>query len=209
MMTKIIALAGKKGYGKTTVAKMIEQVVGKHDVITISFADPIRAHLKALFPMLTDEHFKSRELKVKKIPELGNMSPRDLMIFFGQGMRTVNQNVWVDLMETRINQLKSPTNPFRKKFKYILIDDLRMENEMEMLVGLGAHVIHLQRQEPEKTFLEKLKAKFDIKDATEIGVRHLYDSNIDYLLNTDVPIQTTFQQVVEMHKQQFDPQFEL
>ena len=104
-MTQIIALAGKAGYGKSTVANMIKSLPNAQGAIVISFADPIREHLKVMFPVLTNEHFKDRKLKVKPIECLNDYTPRQLMIMFGQSMRNVNPNVWVDAMENRIKQL--------------------------------------------------------------------------------------------------------
>jgi len=207
-MTQIIALAGKAGYGKSTVANMIKSLPNAQCSIVISFADPIREHLKVMFPVLTNEHFKDRKLKVTPIESLNGNTPRQLMIMFGQSMRNVNPDVWVNAMESRIKQLKTKHNPYKKTFEYIIIDDLRMENELAMLRRLNSTVIHLERPETPQSNYAKIKSIFVKPNPTEIGIRHLKTDH-DYVLNTSEHITVTQQKIMGWNAQRFNPLFEL
>lgn len=207
-MTQLIALAGKAGYGKSTVANMIKSLPNANSSIVISFADPIREHLKVMFPILTNEHFKDRALKVTPIEALNGNTPRQLMIMFGQSMRSVNPDVWVDAMEARIKQLKTKHNPYKKAFEYIVIDDLRMENELSMVRRLYGTVIHLERPEAPKSNYDKIKSMFVKPNPTEIGIRHLKTDH-DYVLNTSEHITMTQQKIMGWNAQKFNPHYEL
>jgi hypothetical protein len=207
-MTQLIALAGKAGYGKSTIAKIIKDLPNSEPSIVISFADPIREHLKVLYPQLTNDHFKDRRMKVTPIESLNGNTPRQLMITFGEMCCSIKSDVWVDAMESRIKQLKTKHNPFKRAFGYIIIDDLRKPNEVNLIRKLHGTIIHLERNEPEPSFIESIKTKFQKIHVTEVGIRHMQTQD-DYVLNTSEHITRTIERIQQMNQQKFNTFYEI
>ena len=121
----IIGLCGKKGVGKSFVAKRIQDRIGGQ---VCSFADPIRWALSA---MGVDFSYKNKEVVQTQFGK----SARQLAQTFGTewGRNMVKDSIWVDHMISRIND--SSEN--------IIIDDIRFDNEAAAIVALGGSVFKI------------------------------------------------------------------
>jgi hypothetical protein len=199
---KLIAITGKTGHGKTTVANVIKEYT-KADII--SFADPIRETLKMMYPILTSAHFTSRILKETPMEIYNNKSPRELMIWLGESAKAANQDVWVEYTANRFRGYQRTMKPSYGT-RYLVIDDLRFSNELAWVRKVGGCVIHLEREEPELTITQKIKNLLKAGDPIS---KLEFDASTDFSLRTDVPFQQTLSGIQKIIDKRFDPQYEL
>lgn len=112
-----IAISGKFCSGKTTAANLICSLDDRF--VKISFADPIYELAEEFFGM-------KRENK-----------DRDLLIHIGQTFREKDPDVWVKALIRRSEQLV-------KDGKFVVVDDMRLQNEFDALYGSGFHLMRLE-----------------------------------------------------------------
>ena len=107
----------------------------------------------------TEQEYKEHEIETK----YGKLSPRNLMILIGQFGRQLHPDFWLDRLAKKIDQ--------DQDVKYIIIDDIRFENEITFF------------RERYQTFLVRLQPygewDFDSKDETETSLDRYY--NFDYI----------------------------
>jgi hypothetical protein len=133
----IIGLAGRKGAGKSSAARhLVRSGFG-----CLSFAAVIRAMLVPLlmgFGYLTYEIEKlANEDKEKKIEPLGK-SFRELMQLLGTewGRNLIHKDLWTMAARCQIDRLSN---------RNIVFDDVRFDNEAELIRSLGGLIIHINR----------------------------------------------------------------
>ena len=126
----IIGLAGGKGCGKSTVAKIINKL---HGYEVISFATPIKEMLRVLG--LGDAELHDPTIKEIPLDEYGK-SPREMMQLLGTefGRNMIDGRIWITALR---KQLNPQTN--------YVIDDVRFDNEARFIRERGA-VIHVERE---------------------------------------------------------------
>lgn len=125
----IIGLAGGKGCGKSTVAKIIAK---RYDYEQISFATPIKDMLRVLG--LGDAELYDPVIKEIPLDEYGK-SPRELLQLLGTefGRHMIDGSIWITALKKQLNPQKN-----------YVIDDVRFDNEALFVRERGA-VIHVQR----------------------------------------------------------------
>lgn len=160
---KLIAFTGPKGCGKSTFAKMVvnhsKVLPGPREIL--SFAGPLKAMLRAILP---PEAYTPEGKEDVRYGMCGR-TPRYLMQTLGTewGRRMVGEDVWVEAVRHQILGSGAQT---------ILIDDLRFNNEAEMVMDLGGEVWSIHR------------------DGISWGGGHESESGIDpCLLSGTLPIQ--------------------
>ena len=127
MRRKLIGFTGPAGCGKTTAAACLSS----H---TYSFATPMKDCLKRLFDLDLDQLY-TLEGKEAIDPRYG-VSPRFLLQRFGtEFIRSTVPDLWIILMRKQLNKL--PTDMF------IVIDDVRFEDEAEMVRQEGGTIVHI------------------------------------------------------------------
>ena len=140
-MTKvIIGFAGKKGCGKSTAATHLCQKLGfvKH-----SFADPLKAmtyqFIKGFGYSDMDVDHYMRVDKEFPIPLIGR-SARLIMQTLGTewGRNCIRDDVWVRVERYRLISTKA---------QWIVYDDIRFENEAELIRDKGGVIIHIDRDD--------------------------------------------------------------
>jgi hypothetical protein len=125
----ILALHGRARSGKDTVGRYLEE---RHGFTCISFADPIRAAMRAAFE-LTDWHFDAG----KEIPLDGlGKSPRQLMQLFGTefGRNLIHPDCWLIVSEHRCYGVEN-----------LVVTDCRFPNEAEWARARGGFVLEIVR----------------------------------------------------------------
>jgi len=126
----IIGLAGGKGCGKSSVARIMERKFGYE---IMSFASPIKDMLRAMG--LRDAELNDPVLKEITLDEYGK-SPREIMQLLGTefARNMLSEDIWVTAMKRRIS-------PGMK----VVIDDVRFENEARFIRDTGGSVVEVRR----------------------------------------------------------------
>lgn len=152
MWTRTIGLAGTKGSGKTTIATAMKEILegwdGKaedEEIQILAFADPVRDMLERLDPFVGSDYLAWRRLNT--ILDLNGgwegvkttlYYPyiRELLQRMGtECVRSVDNDFWVNHMEARISDT---TN-------MVIIQDVRFENEVDLISEYGGVVVELIR----------------------------------------------------------------
>lgn len=137
---KILALySSQSQVGKTTLAKYLE---GNYGFFKISFAGAVREKLRLMMesnPYINDpeELFENLERDKTQILPGTRMSYRDALIHLGMSMRGISPDYW---LWSFIEQINFHTSLFSTP---IIVDDLRFQNEYDMLKDVGAYKIKL------------------------------------------------------------------
>jgi deoxynucleotide monophosphate kinase-like protein len=136
--TRILAFAGPAGAGKSTAAELL-RAADPEGTKRISFADPIRAMLVALG--LTAAELS--EGKHQPHPLLCGKTPRQAMQSLGTewGRQMIGESIWRAATKHRINR-------FLHIGYTVVIDDVRFDDEADLIHELGGLVIWLTRPSP-------------------------------------------------------------
>lgn len=135
----IFGFTGKKGCGKTTAAKHLCRHLGfvKH-----SFADPLKTmtfhFIKSFGYKDIEAHRFMDEDKAVTIPSIGR-SARWIMQTLGTewGRNLINGHCWVKAEALRLQNTLD---------QRIVFDDVRFENEADLIRSLGGVIIHITRK---------------------------------------------------------------
>jgi hypothetical protein len=127
---QIIGLTGPIGSGKTAAALALCTV----GFTRIRFAQPLKDMLKALG--LSDVELDG-SLKEQPCDKLDGRTPRHAMQTLGTewGRDCMGPGLWVNLWKRKALSADAP----------IVVDDVRFENEMNIIQRLGGKVIFVQR----------------------------------------------------------------
>ena len=184
----LIGFSGKKGSGKSYFA---DYLVNNKLFIKLSFASPLKEITKILFN-LSDEDVKD-PIKKELINPKFNASPRELMQWLGTDIMREEFNkkfnysgsIWIDSVKDKIKTLL-------KDNKDVVIDDVRFQNEVDMIHSLGGIVINL-RNDLDNTLnnststhsSENQKLTFNYEFVNDKSYSNTYDIylNLDLLFN--------------------------
>jgi hypothetical protein len=143
----IVAMAGFKGSGKDTAAKVL---IDEYGFIKIAFADALREALLVLDPIVGHLEYdgEMHEARLGYVVENNgwdyakNTIPevRRLMQVFGTevGRMLFGENVWVDIITKRFPDIASD------KTRYVLTD-CRFDNEVDFVRNNGGLVTWIER----------------------------------------------------------------
>lgn len=130
----LVGLGGARRAGKDTVAQYL---VDRHGFTPIAFADPLKALLSYVNPLL-EEHTALRvnsglttygdDYLKEHYPEY-----RELLVRLGMGVRELAEDFWVE-------QLLKEIQPYFGTEARFVISDVRFENEARMVRDVGIHV---------------------------------------------------------------------
>lgn len=140
----LIALIGKKGSGKDTVA---DYIVEKYGFYKYQFAKPLKDICKILFNFSDEQLFGDQK---EIIDERWNITPRQAFQIIGteifqykfpellpEFQKKIDKNLWVKIAE---NFIVSNIN-----YGNIVISDLRFQHEYEMLKKFDVKIIKIDR----------------------------------------------------------------
>ena len=184
----LIGFSGKKGSGKSFFA---DYLVNNKLFIKLSFASPLKEITKILFN-LSDEDVKD-PIKKELINPKFNASPRELMQWLGTDIMREEFNkkfdysgsIWIDSVKDKVKTLLDNN-------KDVVIDDVRFQNEVDMIHSLGGIVINL-RNDLDNTLnnstsnhsSENQKLTFNYEFVNDKSYSNTYDIylNLDLLFN--------------------------
>ena len=184
----LIGFSGKKGSGKSYFA---DYLVNNKLFIKLSFASPLKEITKILFN-LSDEDVKD-PIKKELINPKFNASPRELMQWLGTDIMREEFNkkfnysgsIWIDSVKDKVKTLLDNN-------KDVVIDDVRFQNEVDMIHSLGGIVINL-RNDLDNTLnnstsnhsSENQKLTFNYEFVNDKSYSNTYDIylNLDLLFN--------------------------
>ena len=113
-----VGLCGKMRAGKDSCAEYLQ---GKYGGVVLKFATPLYDMQKAVY-------------EIAGLPE---RKDRSLLQFLGTNWgRSIDTNIWVNVMAKKIDSLPETTN--------IFLSDLRFSNEEQMLREKGLTIIKVQ-----------------------------------------------------------------
>lgn len=190
----LIGFSGKKGSGKSYFA---DYLVNNKLFIKLSFASPLKEITKILFN-LSDEDVKD-QIKKELINPKFNASPRELMQWLGTDIMREEFNkrfnysgsIWIDNVKDKVKMLLDNN-------KDVVIDDVRFQNEVDMIHSLGGIVINLHNSLDNNTSLsnnlntltsthssENQKLTFNYEFINDKSYSNTYDIylNLDLLVN--------------------------
>ncbi len=171
MGSKIVALTGYAGVGKTEVAKYL---VLKHGFIHLKFAEGLKDMLRALG---LGERSIEGDLKERKSTLLCGKTPRHAMITLGTewGRNCIGEDLWANVLQRKIEILMRLYGDGLK----VVVDDCRFLNEGTMLRDMGAKIWRIRRpgvdaktDHPSET--EHLKIGYDFSFSNHLDKEYLY-----------------------------------
>lgn len=117
--------------GKTTFAEVLKDQGYHHVRFSAPLVAAARAVLKSAgcHELLFDALYASDAKDTAVVPELGT-TVRKLLQNIGQGMRSVDPDFWIKILEQRVEKLSSF---HRDGCGYFVVDDLRYPNEYHAL----------------------------------------------------------------------------
>jgi len=132
---RIIGLVGRKGSGKSLVAKRLAET---HDFTVVPFAKPLKDMLRAIG--LDDVHLTG-SLKEKPCPLLLGRTPRWAMQSLGTewGRDLIHPDLWVHLWREAALRARSS----------VVADDVRFVNEAATIRRLGGILVRVVRDIPD------------------------------------------------------------
>ena len=141
----IIGFCGKEGSGKSTLAQYTSMGFSLRGFYTRtdSFAAPLKTGLAAILNISPrclqgKDMREQRETYNEDVATLfaGEATTlREAMIVFGQKMRTINSDFWVQAMEIRLRD-DTPN--------ILVIDDVRQANEFAWIRSRGGYIFGVQ-----------------------------------------------------------------
>lgn len=130
---RLVGITGKAGSGKSTAADFLVQ----NGWMRIKMAGPLKDMLRVLG--LTDRHIEG-DLKEVPCDLLGGQTPRHAMITLGTewGRQMIANDLWVNAARARIEAVL-------REGRNVVVDDVRFENEAEVIRKLGGKVLEIRR----------------------------------------------------------------
>jgi len=142
MGNQLIGLTGYAGVGKTTTANVL---VEEHDFMKMSFAHPIKLMVMELLSYAGKDHIECLEMvygNQKEVPSdaLCGHTPRFAMQTLGTewGRHIMAGDFW-------INVTKGAVQKYLAYNDNVVLDDIRFQNEIDMIHDLGGKVIQIKQ----------------------------------------------------------------
>lgn len=162
---RVLALAGRAGSGKSTVA---EHLISEHGYVRVKFAGPLKNMLRAVYKyngVTGDEVERRLEGDLKEVPDaaLGGRSPRHAMQALGGewGREMMHSDLWVSMWEAQVQQvLVAGFN--------VIVDDLRYANEAAAVHKFGGTVLGLTGRDPVTALLGHSSEVMDLPMDVEV-----------------------------------------
>lgn len=129
-----IGISGKMGSGKDTVAKIIEEILKTCNIRVeiIPFALELKRMVMELFKYTEEEVYRTKPPEVREI----------LQRFGTDVIRKRQEDFWIRQLERNAQKVDSPFG-----YVFVVVPDVRFENEAEFVKGQGGLLFRVQRNE--------------------------------------------------------------
>lgn len=134
-MINLIGLAGKMASGKTTASKVLEKEYGFR---RRAYADPLKETAMSLFELSANQVYELADKNI--VDPRYNKTPREIMQLFGT--ECVRNHIHPDFWVMKMQWFISKNATMR-----IVVDDVRFDNEADLIRNLGGVIIHMTREE--------------------------------------------------------------
>ncbi|RLI62850.1 MAG: hypothetical protein DRO67_06785 [Candidatus Asgardarchaeum californiense] len=146
MSKLILGICGKARSGKDTFANYLIECFAKHhdvDVYRTAFADILKFMCKEHFNLSDDQLWGDKKEVVDKrfvLSEEENTywTPRTIMQSFGEFYRSIDKDYWVKALDKHLKTVEN---------EYVVITDLRYENECEYVKNNAGLLIRISRKD--------------------------------------------------------------
>ncbi len=167
MASKIIALTGLSGSGKSEVAKYLQY---GHGFTPVKFAGPLKAMLEAFYRYcgVSDDAILRKlegDLKETPCPYLCGRTPRYAMQTLGTewGRQLIGGNLWTNSWFSAVDSVDGP----------VVTDDCRFPNEVEAIRIMNGAIV-------------KMKAAVRRReDSDHVSEQELHDGYCDRIIEND------------------------
>ncbi|MCB2379307.1 hypothetical protein LGH70_17045 [Hymenobacter sp. BT635] len=130
-MVHLIGLSGKRGSGKDTVARLIQQLQPERNWQIMSFGDAIKAVCATLAGESTQPYY-SQTGKAELLPDFGR-TRGEMLQQVGAALRAWDYEIWVQAFFARL-----PPG------QCILVPDVRFPNEAQPILDRGGLMLRVE-----------------------------------------------------------------
>lgn len=169
-MIKKIAISGKAGSGKNTVAQLISDHLVPFECRIFAFANPIKKMVNIMAPHGHDALYGPSQLRGEKVNNKSELTFRDCLVTIGKLGRQIDPDLWVNL------EIDNAANYLAFNNSCIAIfADVRFKNEFKRLRQNDYYMIRVVRP----------NNKTNVNDISEVDLDSVSDSNFDHVLIND------------------------
>ncbi|GAB3229398.1 hypothetical protein GCM10027346_14830 [Hymenobacter seoulensis] len=130
-MIHLVGLSGKRGSGKDTVARLLQQLQPERQWYIRSFGDAIKAVCAALAGEEVAPYYSQRG-KTELLPAFGR-TRGEMLQQVGQAMRLWEPDIWIQAFFSRL-----PPNAF------VLVPDVRFPGEADLIRQHGGLMLRVE-----------------------------------------------------------------
>jgi len=139
----LFVISGKARVGKDTFGAILRDAI-EDKYVLMAYADGLKEKCMKDFDLSRKQLYGSlkevpdtRYVKIMSESDTVYWTPREIIQFIGTDCyRAINNDFWIELLLKRINN---------EQLSNVIITDARFPNEVKALKDLGAHHIHIMR----------------------------------------------------------------
>ncbi len=167
----VVGFVGKKESGKSTCARFLQD---QFNVTIHPFAKRIKLMVKALG--LSDAETYGQKWRNTALPRLSGATPRHILQTLGTewAREMIHQDFWINLWKEDVKSILASHKGI------VVVDDVRFENEAQVIMDMGGIVIRITRPSIKSNDLhqsetEQDNIKVDLEIVNDGDLRKLVD----------------------------------
>lgn len=143
----VLGIAAKgEGHGKTTAATRFFHMNRLGSSFIRPMATPLKEGMASIFRLNERQLYGTQENKNEPIPHWNGKTSRDILRFVGTDLfrdrlkewdPEIGSNIWVKNFQLWLEEEGI-------KYQFVIIDDIRFPNEVEMVRDLGGYMIYIE-----------------------------------------------------------------
>lgn len=163
ILSIIIGISGKIGSGKTTISNFISC---HEKTLILPFSQPLKQ-----FATILGWDGK-KDIRGRRLLQL---------IGTECGRECIDQDIWINKWMTMLNYVDSNSNNY-----YIIADDVRFQNEYDMIKNVGGIMLHIERS--------------NLNYNDHISEKSINRSEDDYVVNNNCNLKSLYKISTKLHK---------